>query len=136
MTSMRQPSPASPSDLVSNMLANPSRFRRPWTFLTMVLVVPFCSTTPHSGRAVAQQPSPTPLSARPAAAASTQAAGLPRDLAYDPKLIKKLIADARAQGDSQRGADVFVSPQFACLSCHRIGSQGGAVGPDLTNVAR
>ena len=31
---------------------------------------------------------------------------------------------------------VFRSPQFACLSCHKVGTQGGTVGPDLTLVSR
>jgi putative heme-binding domain-containing protein len=56
------------------------------------------------------------------------------ELAYDPKLVSRLLAEAKTQGDARRGAEVFRSPQFACLSCHKVGNQGGIVGPDLTSV--
>jgi len=38
--------------------------------------------------------------------------------------------------DIQRGQAVFNSHQAACSSCHRIGYQGGAVGPDLSRIGR
>ncbi|HZW29899.1 MAG TPA: DUF6797 domain-containing protein, partial [Isosphaeraceae bacterium] len=53
---------------------------------------------------------------------------------FDPALVVELLGSARREGDPQRGAAVFASPKFACLSCHRIGDQGGSVGPDLTTV--
>ena len=31
---------------------------------------------------------------------------------------------------------VFCSARFACLGCHQIGKEGGAVGPALTDVGR
>jgi putative heme-binding domain-containing protein len=37
-------------------------------------------------------------------------------------------------GDSQRGQKVFFGKKVACATCHRIGSQGGLVGPDLTKI--
>jgi putative heme-binding domain-containing protein len=55
---------------------------------------------------------------------------------FDASTVRRLLAEARAQGDRLRGAHVFAAPQFACLSCHKVGSQGGTVGPDLTLLGR
>ncbi len=49
-------------------------------------------------------------------------------------MVARLLVDARAKGDPAHGAAVFASPNFACISCHRVGDQGGTVGPDLTTV--
>src|SRR5439155_709926 len=43
-----------------------------------------------------------------------------------------LIREALAEGDARRGAAVFAAAKSACLSCHKVGDQGGAVGPELT----
>jgi putative heme-binding domain-containing protein len=37
-------------------------------------------------------------------------------------------------GNSERGKAVFFDKKFACAGCHRIGSEGGSVGPDLTKI--
>jgi putative heme-binding domain-containing protein len=54
--------------------------------------------------------------------------------AYSPDLVTQLVAAARGSGDVRRGAMVFRSPQFACVSCHKVGKAGGVIGPDLTRV--
>jgi putative heme-binding domain-containing protein len=53
---------------------------------------------------------------------------------YDPDLVKKVVADAKAKGDVRRGALVFGRSTSACLSCHKVAGQGGSVGPELTKV--
>src|SRR5262245_31607223 len=53
---------------------------------------------------------------------------------YSPALVKDLLADAQAHGDARRGAAVFGAPTSACLSCHKVGKQGGDVGPELSKV--
>jgi putative heme-binding domain-containing protein len=57
-------------------------------------------------------------------------------LEYDPELIRPLVDEARARGNSRRGAVLFGSPHFACISCHRVGQQGGATGPELTTIGK
>ena len=93
------------------------------------------------GHAPGPRPKPrTPVPAPPPASRKTlspaAAAGIPvgTTAPFDPALVTKLLVDARAKGDPAHGAAVFASPNFACISCHRVGDQGGTVGPDLTTV--
>lgn len=57
-------------------------------------------------------------------------------LDYKSELIQPLLEEARARGSSRRGAQLFGSPHFACISCHRVGEQGGLAGPELTNIGK
>ena len=72
-------------------------------------------------------PRPTPRTYKPA-----KKAALPRD--FDAKFSLELAADARTFGDARHGSLVFQSPKFACISCHKVGKSGGAIGPDLTKI--
>jgi putative heme-binding domain-containing protein len=56
--------------------------------------------------------------------------------AWSPETVATLLADARTQGDARRGAGVFNAAASGCTSCHRVAGQGGAVGPELTTVAK
>jgi len=83
-------------------------------------------------------PRPTPRTAvphRPAAKPTALAPATGPAKPYDPSLVAKVLQSAKAEGNSERGADVLASPRFACLSCHRVADQGGTIGPDLSNVA-
>ncbi len=74
---------------------------------------------------------------QPAANSSEAACGVsPTTLPYDAQLVESLVSDAIQQGDIQRGAGIFADAKLACTSCHRIGLQGGTVGPDLTVLAQ
>jgi putative heme-binding domain-containing protein len=55
-------------------------------------------------------------------------------LKYSPDLVRKLAAEARAQGNAARGRDVFASQLANCTACHRIGDRGGDLGPDLSSL--
>ncbi len=37
-------------------------------------------------------------------------------------------------GNAARGREVFFSSKVACATCHRVGKEGGSIGPDLTKV--
>jgi putative heme-binding domain-containing protein len=94
------------------------------------------------GKAPGPPPEPrTPVPARPTAkAAATPSTGqhpahspIPANLARD---VAALIDEARKGGDPRRGAEVFLNPRFSCSSCHRVGSEGGIVGPELTSAGQ
>jgi putative heme-binding domain-containing protein len=55
---------------------------------------------------------------------------------YDAKFVAKLAEDSQLHGDAMRGAGVFSDSKLACLSCHKVGSHGGAIGPDLSLIAK
>ena len=74
---------------------------------------------------------PTLRQALQAAAGLTETIG-----AYDAGLVARLVASAQATGDAGRGEKIAASATRACLSCHRIEAQGGAIGPDLSAVGR
>jgi putative heme-binding domain-containing protein len=84
-------------------------------------------------------PRPPPKSASAAGRPSPPAGGEAEgeaggDDGYDPLAAGRLLAEARASGDAVRGALVFASAQFACLSCHRVQGSGGIIGPDLSTI--
>ena len=56
----------------------------------------------------------------------------PRD--YDPDMVASLIDNALKHGNPGRGAVLYAAPTSACFSCHKIGKQGGLVGPDLSVI--
>jgi len=59
-----------------------------------------------------------------------------RDLAYNAELVMKFATDSQSYGDATRGAAVFSDAKLACLSCHKVGSHGGTIGPDLSILAK
>ena len=46
----------------------------------------------------------------------------------------QLLRDRLHRGDATRGKMTFASEKSKCSTCHRIGDQGTAVGPDLTTI--
>jgi putative heme-binding domain-containing protein len=93
------------------------------------------------GRPAGPRPRPrTPVPPRPddkpKAAAVVPPSASPALTAapYDPALVSALVEEARTHGDSVRGAQVFASARFACISCHRVAGQGSMIGPDLSTT--
>ena len=66
----------------------------------------------------------------------TIAAAEPVAPAYSQSLVAEILADARTNGDARRGAGVFNVATSGCTACHKVAGQGGAVGPELTTIAR
>ncbi len=48
--------------------------------------------------------------------------------------LHRLEHDARAQGDAERGREIYERPSLQCVVCHAIQGEGGAVGPDLSSI--
>lgn len=77
------------------------------------------------------EPPRAPGAAKAKAAAAPPAAPPP----HDPAAIASLAAGARgAAASAAAGARVYTRHTLACVSCHRIGEHGGAVGPALTKI--
>ena len=66
------------------------------------------------------------------AALSTASGANSLELDYDAGLVKRLAEIAAEQSDAARGAVLFVD--LGCVACHRVGDQGGLIGPSLTAV--
>ncbi len=64
---------------------------------------------------------------------AVQAPAITNNNADRQKVVKKYVAEvAQLKGDARRGEQVFVK---ACIACHKLGSQGVEVGPDLATIA-
>ncbi|HEY2250239.1 MAG TPA: HEAT repeat domain-containing protein, partial [Planctomycetaceae bacterium] len=57
-----------------------------------------------------------------------------RKLEYSPELVERLAAAAAKDGDSGRGRQVFLSKLANCTACHKVGSDGGDIGPNLSVI--
>ena len=78
----------------------------------------------------AKFPAPVP------AAAAVLVGELAPDTARQSTQLTALLAELQSlPRDVRRGQAVFNSPKAACSACHRIGYQGGNVGPDLTSIS-
>jgi putative heme-binding domain-containing protein len=55
---------------------------------------------------------------------------------YSPEVVSAHVQQAQMEGRAERGLMLFSSAKLACLSCHKLGEHGGAVGPELTVIAR
>lgn len=82
------------------------------------------------GKPAGPRPRPRTYTA-PVAVGPPPSANVPNNAAEQ---VARLIADARAHGNPERGAEVFASAQFGCVSCHKAGKQGGVIGPELTAI--
>ena len=54
--------------------------------------------------------------------------------AGDATFVAALVAEVREKGDAKRGREVFRRAELACTGCHRIGDEGGTIGPALDAI--
>jgi putative heme-binding domain-containing protein len=69
------------------------------------------------------------------AQASGDSGGTP-ETPYSQEQVETLAREATFHGDAGRGLQVFTRPNLACFSCHKIGSAGGIIGPDLSLIGK
>lgn len=74
----------------------------------------------------------------PAAVVAAAGAQFPATSAGNEEQLAKLNAvEAEvANGNAESGKQIFFSNRSACAGCHKIAGQGGAVGPDLSQIAK
>jgi putative heme-binding domain-containing protein len=66
-----------------------------------------------------------------ASAAGTQPAS---PHAMDPAALDAFVSLVRDKADAKRGAAIYARENLKCVTCHRIGAEGGKVGPNLTAI--
>jgi putative heme-binding domain-containing protein len=60
--------------------------------------------------------------------------GVGGTLKATPDFVNALMVEVREKGDAARGALVFKKAELGCVTCHRVGNEGGTLGPDLNNI--
>jgi putative heme-binding domain-containing protein len=86
---------------------------------------------PAKPAAPANSPKVDPKLAAMVAEALKQPAGAGKAA---PEWVAAMVAEVRAKGDAKHGREIFRRAELACTACHRVGEEGGMLGPDLTNV--
>jgi putative heme-binding domain-containing protein len=55
-------------------------------------------------------------------------------LRASPFVLDGIAKEVLARGNAENGSKVFHRPELACISCHRVGDQGGNIGPALDAI--
>ena len=55
-------------------------------------------------------------------------------LRASPFVQGSICAEVLTKGDAQHGREIFRRPELACLACHRVGDEGGKLGPALDAI--
>ena len=81
------------------------------------------------------KPKPAPPAAKPVAQRNgTPIVPIYGRLRASPYVQGSIAAEVLTKGDARHGAEVFRRPELACVSCHRIGDEGGKIGPALDAI--
>jgi putative heme-binding domain-containing protein len=81
-----------------------------------------------------QPPAPPAPAKRVAQKIGTPIVPIYGRLRASPFVQSDIAAQVLTRGDAKRGAEIYRRPELACVSCHRIGDEGGQVGPALDSV--
>jgi putative heme-binding domain-containing protein len=98
-------------------------------------------------QALAEKHVPDSVSSEVLAAAASSSDGQVRDLFErflpDEQRVKRLGTIIRPEpilslkGDTARGRELFLkSAELQCINCHRVGSTGSTLGPDLSEIGK
>jgi putative heme-binding domain-containing protein len=80
------------------------------------------------------KPAPPPPAKKVAQKASTPIVAIYGRIRASPFEQSRIAAEVLTKGDAKRGAEIYRRPELACTSCHRIGEEGGQIGPALDSV--
>jgi putative heme-binding domain-containing protein len=73
-----------------------------------------------------------------AAAVARSSTGIPQPSvsahAMNAADLESFVTLVREKADATRGAAIYARENLKCVTCHRIGEQGGRVGPNLTAI--
>jgi putative heme-binding domain-containing protein len=51
-----------------------------------------------------------------------------------PYVVQTIAADVKAKGDAKHGDEIFHRAELACITCHKVGTTGGNIGPALDAI--
>jgi putative heme-binding domain-containing protein len=100
-----------------------SNWKPSWTETLTTFAAPARPATPANQTTAALPPAKT--------AAALPAYGT---LRATPDFVSKLADEVRAHGDKRRGLAIYNRADLACIACHRIGDEGGILGPALDSI--
>ena len=81
------------------------------------------------------KPKPAPAAARPVAQkVAPPIVPIYGRLRASPFVQGSIAAEVLTKGNAEHGREVFRRPEIACLSCHRVGDEGGKIGPALDAI--
>ena len=53
---------------------------------------------------------------------------------FSPELAAELSKEALANGNAEKGKEIYKRPELTCTACHKIGNEGGVIGPALDSI--
>ena len=58
------------------------------------------------------------------------------DVPFSQDRVDRLVTSAKELGNFERGLKVYVQAKSACFSCHKVGTVGGVIGPELSAIVK